>query len=147
MSAAGRSAGRRSVDADGHFDDSLIDGGDAALFASSRMDDSRREGERPWPRPPPGVPPPFDDEPPRRIVRVVNSLFPHKKPTVFFDYPSFVGMYALLCVLLLLARAVRQVASVTVVCVLSDGYVAAARPAWPDDMIASLLLIFYYFCK
>jgi hypothetical protein len=94
MSGGARSTMRRAAEADdrGQYDDSLIDGGDAAAFSASfRGDDARRDGERPWPRPPPGVPPPFEDEAPRRIVRVVSSLFPHKKPTVFFDYPSFVG--------------------------------------------------------
>jgi hypothetical protein len=27
----------------------------------------------------------------RRPVRLLQSLFPHKKPTVFFDYPSYIG--------------------------------------------------------
>ncbi len=26
-----------------------------------------------------------------RPVRVVHSLFPHKRPTIFFDYPAYVG--------------------------------------------------------
>ena len=77
-----------------HFDDSLIDGGcDAAGYTGGRDDLNRDADGRPWPRPLPTAPPPSgpDDEAPRRIVRVINSLFPHKKPTVFFDYPSYVG--------------------------------------------------------
>ena len=27
----------------------------------------------------------------RRPVRLIHSLFPHKKPSVFFDYPSYIG--------------------------------------------------------
>lgn len=80
-------------DARPQFDDSLIDGGDAVGYPVPRGEDGRDGGDRPWPRPLPAVPPPSDmeEDPPRRIVRVVNSLFPHKKPTVFFDYPSYVG--------------------------------------------------------
>ena len=37
---------------------------------------------------------PGADAPPTvkpRPVRLVHSLFPHKRPTVFFDYPVYIG--------------------------------------------------------
>jgi hypothetical protein len=35
--------------------------------------------------------PPPDEPRALRPVRIIHSLFPHKRPTVFFDYPTYVG--------------------------------------------------------